>query len=208
MEKSGVNDVSTASAASTNLNITTSSRNASAPTIKSEADEVDIPFTIFNSMEKRCIVYISSFAAMFSGVCGYIYYPAMVPLARDLNVSVQLINLSVTAYIIMGGIAPAFMGDIADQTGRRPVYIVTYLFLVGGNLGLALQRDYVTLVVLRCVQAVGASSKCFSHTRGVIIRKKEKILTVVGMFSIAHGVISDIVTPAERGGYTGTIVML
>lgn len=101
----------------------------------------------------------------------------MVPLARDLNVSVQLINLSVTAYIIMGGIAPSFMGDIADQTGRRPVYVVTYLFLVGGNLGLALQSDYVTLMVMRCVQAVGASSKCFSHTNRIIVRNKEKILT-------------------------------
>jgi nitrate/nitrite transporter NarK len=115
-------------------------------------------FSFFSKREKRWISYAASFAAMFSGLSGFIYYPTMVPLAIDLSVSVQLINLTVTSYLIIAGIAPAFMGDIADQTGRRPVYIITFVLMIAANVGLAMQKSYAALLVLRMLQSAGASS--------------------------------------------------
>ena len=99
---------------------------------------------------------------MFSGLGCFIYNPAMVPLARDLSVSVQLINLTVTSYLIIAGIVPAFMGDIADQTGRRPVYIITFVLMIAANVRLALQKSYPALLVLRMLQSAGSSSIRFS----------------------------------------------
>ncbi|KAK4664020.1 uncharacterized protein QC763_500760 [Podospora pseudopauciseta] len=51
----------------------------------------------------------ASFSATFSTMSSYIYYPALVPVAHDLGVSVALVNLSVTTYLIVAAIAPAFM---------------------------------------------------------------------------------------------------
>ena len=115
------------------------------------------PFSTFSRTEKRWITFAASFAAMFSGLSSFIYYLAVVPLARDLGVSLQLINLTITSYLIVAGIAPAFMGDMADQTGRRPVYILTFSLYFGANIGLAVQKSYPALLVLRMVQSAGSS---------------------------------------------------
>lgn len=72
-------------------------------------------------------------------------------MANDLGVSVTLVNLTATSYLIVAGIAPAFMGDIADQGGRRPAYILMFALVFGSNIGLALQDSYPVLFVLRMV---------------------------------------------------------
>ncbi|OIW26367.1 MFS general substrate transporter [Coniochaeta ligniaria NRRL 30616] len=78
----------------------------------------DTPFSIFVNREKKWISFVASFGAMFSTLSSYIYMPAVVPIATDLGVSIALVYLTVTSYLVVAGIAPAFMGDIADQAGR------------------------------------------------------------------------------------------
>ena len=117
------------------------------------------PFSIFTKSEKRWISYLASFGAMFSTLSSYIYFPALVPMAADLGVSVSLINLTVTSYMIVAGVAPAFMGDLADQGGRRPAYILMFALVFASNIGLALQDSYAALFVLRMVQSAGASGE-------------------------------------------------
>jgi hypothetical protein len=130
------------------------------PTLQAE-DAKDVsaepPFSIFTHAEKKWISSVASFGAMFSTLSSYIYFPALVPMANDLGLSVALVNLTVTSYMIVAGVAPAFMGDLADQGGRRPAYILMFLLVVGSNIGLALQQSYAALFVLRMVQSAGAS---------------------------------------------------
>ncbi|MBE3042023.1 MFS transporter, partial [Candidatus Bathyarchaeota archaeon] len=98
---------------------------------------------------------MASFGAMFSTLMSYIYFPAIVPMSKDLGVSVSLINLTVTSYLIVAGIAPAFMGDLADQGGRRPAYLLMFTLVLVSNIGLALQDSYVALFLLRMLQSSG-----------------------------------------------------
>lgn len=139
------------------LQVTTSDEEVQETILENDVTE-ELPLSIFSKRDKRLISYGASFAATFSGLSGFIYYPAMVPLARDLSVSVQLINWTVTSYLVIAGIAPAFMGDIADQTGRRPVYIITFVLMIAANVGLALQKSYLALLVLRMLQSARSSS--------------------------------------------------
>ncbi|CAI4213377.1 unnamed protein product [Parascedosporium putredinis] len=148
--------------------------------------EAETPFSIYTTRERKWIAFIASFGAMFSTLSSYIYFPALVPMAADLGVSITLINLTVTSYLIVAGIAPAFMGDIADQGGRRPAYILMFSLVVGSNVGLALQSSYPVLFVLRMVQSAGAS----------------------GSYGAAYGVLADITTVAERGSYVGSLIVL
>ncbi|KAH8753094.1 major facilitator superfamily domain-containing protein [Diaporthe sp. PMI_573] len=143
------------------------------------------PYTVFTKGQKRFISLVASFAAMFSTLMSYIYYPALVPMSRSLGVSVTLINLTVTSYLIVAAIAPAFMGDMADQAGRRPIYILMFTLLIGANIGMALQDSYAALFVLRMLQSAGSS----------------------GLTSVAYGVIADITVAGERGGFVGSMLV-
>lgn len=94
---------------------------------------------------------------MFSSLCSYIYYPAITAVAADLGVSVSLVNLTITSYLLVAAVAPAFMGDMADQSGRRPIYILMFTLLISANIGIALQKSYSALFVLRMLQSAGSS---------------------------------------------------
>ncbi|KAK1624087.1 major facilitator superfamily domain-containing protein [Colletotrichum phormii] len=98
------------------------------------------PFTVFTKGQKHWLSLSASFSAMFSTMSSYIYYPALVPVARDLKLSVFLINLTITSYLLTAAIAPAFMGDMADQSGRRPIFLLMFVLMIGANVGIALQR--------------------------------------------------------------------
>lgn len=87
----------------------------------------------------------------------FIYYPAVSPLADSLHTSVALINLTITSYLIVSGVVPSIVGDLADRTGRRPLYIVTFAIYFAANIALALQDLYPALFVLRMLQSAGSS---------------------------------------------------
>lgn len=61
-----------------------------------------------------------------------IYFPALNPIAKDLGVSVTLINLTLTTYMILQGIAPTLFGDFGDMAGRRPAFIIAVLIYIVG----------------------------------------------------------------------------
>ena len=116
-----------------------------------------IPYSTFTKSQKRLIVFLIAFAGMFSPLSSFIYYPAITSLSKDLHVSIELINLTITSYMVISGITPAVVGDLADMTGRRWVYILTLAIYCAADVGLALQRSWPALLVLRMVQSVGSS---------------------------------------------------
>jgi hypothetical protein len=65
------------------------------------------PYTIFSKSQKNFIVFIAAFAGMFSPLAGNIYFPALNEVAGDLHVSSELINLTLTSYLIFQGLAPS-----------------------------------------------------------------------------------------------------
>ncbi|OKL60919.1 hypothetical protein UA08_03184 [Talaromyces atroroseus] len=141
----------------------------------------EAPFSIFDHRQKWLIVTIISTAATFSGFASNIYFPALPTITKDLNISLELVDLTVTAYLIFQGLAPSLWGPISDVKGRRVAYLFTFLVFTGACIGLAETKNYATLVVLRCLQSTGSAST----------------------IAIGSGVIGDITTRAERGGFMG-----
>lgn len=95
--------------------------------------------------------------------------------------SVELINLTVTSYLVFQGLAPSLWGPISDAKGRRVAYCCTFIIFLVACIGLAETKSYASLVVLRCLQSTGSAST----------------------IAIGSGVIGDITTRAERGSYMG-----
>lgn len=116
------------------------------------------PYSCFSQRQKTYISSIASFSAMFSGLSSFIYYPSITAISNSLHVTVELINLTITSYQIISGIAPSVLGDLADQSGRRPVCLLAFILYFLANLGLATQNIYIGLFLLRCLQSAGASS--------------------------------------------------
>jgi MFS family permease len=129
--------------------------------LDSPTDE-SAPYSIFTQNQKCGIVLLVAFAAVFSPLSSFIYYPARNALAQDLHVSLNKIDLSITSYMVVSGVVPALVGGMADKFGRRPVYLLIFTIYVIANIGLACQKSYPALLVLRMVQSAGSSGQCSS----------------------------------------------
>ncbi|KIW18831.1 hypothetical protein PV08_03120 [Exophiala spinifera] len=136
-------------------------------------------YSVFSVNQKRTIVMVGSLASFFSPLSSSIYFPALDTIAAALNVSTSRVDLTVTTYLIMQGIAPMFIAGFSDAAGRRPAYIICFTIYLAANLGLGLQNSYAALLVLRCIQSAGSS----------------------GTVALANGLVGDMITSAERGSY-------
>lgn len=97
------------------------------------------PYHIFTLARKKQMVYIVSLAGLFSPLSSNIYFPALgqiskvivhptssVALAdriKDLKVSLSLVSLTITVYMVVQGLAPSFWGPLSDTKGRRITFI-------------------------------------------------------------------------------------
>lgn len=114
-------------------------------------------YSVFTTAEKWCIVAMVSYAAWFSTLSSFIYYPAIQQLSQVFSVSVDKINLTVTSYMAVATVAPTLVGDTADVLGRRPVYVITLSLYIGANIAIVLSDTYPALLGLRVLQALAIS---------------------------------------------------
>lgn len=140
-------------------------------------------YSAFSHRTRIMIATMITIGSFISPVTANIYFPALNPIADDLGVSTNLINLTLTTYMVFQGLSPTLFGDFGDKAGRRPAYILAFSIYLLANIGLALQRDYAALMVLRCVQSAGSS----------------------GTIALGYAVIADIASTAERGRYMGFV---
>lgn len=125
----------------------------------SSSETPPIPYSLFTKNERRWIVVLIALAGWFSTLSSFIYYPAIPVIAEDLDSSINMIDLTVTSYLVVSAIAPAVVGDAADTFGRRPLYGITLTLYVAANIGIALQHSAVALLLLRMLQSAGISGK-------------------------------------------------
>ncbi|KAF9257443.1 MFS general substrate transporter [Marasmius fiardii PR-910] len=141
------------------------------------------PYCIYTRREKWVVVTMIAVTGVFSPLSSSIYFPAIPTLSNVFNKSVELINLTVTMYMVFQAISPMVFGTLADTVGRRLMYASCLLILSLSCVGLALVpvNAYWLLLLLRCFQAAGSAST----------------------IALGSGVIADIAEPAERGGFYG-----
>ena len=91
-------------------------------------------------------------------------------------------------------------GLLADRLGRRPIFLACLLVLSAACIGLALvpTSDYWLLMLLRCIQAAGSASTVALGTSIYKLQSYNEVNPKIGA-----GVIGDIATRAERGGFFG-----
>ncbi|KAH7355945.1 major facilitator superfamily domain-containing protein [Pyrenochaeta sp. MPI-SDFR-AT-0127] len=148
-----------------------------------ENSQLEEPYSIYTTKEKWLIVAMVAMAGFYSPLPANIYFPAIPTLARVFDKSTDAINQTVTIYLVFQGISPMLWGPISDRYGRRLVYIVCLSILIASSVGMALcpTDHFWLLLFLRCFQSGGSAST----------------------IALGAGVIGDISTSKERGGYFG-----
>jgi MFS family permease len=138
------------------------------------------PYTVWSLGHRRLLVLLLGYLGLASSLTANIYFPLLDLLAERYNVSVQSINLTITLYMVIQGIAPSFWTPLSDSFGRRPVYLATFTVYTIACLGLSVvDKNYPALLLLRGLQSIGGSA----------------------VLSLSYAVVADVTVHAERGRF-------
>jgi MFS family permease len=78
---------------------------------------------------------------------------AFLDISLDLNVSLQRATYLTSLVIAVLGVAPLFWRPLADRFGRRPIFLLSLLCSLGGNVGCACSPSYGTMGLCRAITA-------------------------------------------------------
>ncbi|KAK1827420.1 major facilitator superfamily domain-containing protein [Podospora conica] len=151
------------------------------PDAVDEKKDAEAPYHVFTNGKKWELVFIVSLAGLFSSLSSNIYFPAIPAIAKAIDTDISLVSFTITIYMIFQGLAPSLWGPLSDTRGRRTTFICTFVVYLLANISLGFSKDLASLMVFRAIQAIGAAAT----------------------ISVGAGVIGDITTAKERGGYLG-----
>lgn len=145
------------------------------------------------------VVTIALFIATFmSAVEGTIVSTAMPTIVGDLH-GVSLMNWVFSIFLLTNAIATPIYGKLADQLGRKRVFIFgVFVFTLGSMLS-GMSNSMETLIIWRALQGIGAGVIMpVSFTIVADMYPFEKRAEVVGLLGSAWG-IASIVAPLLGG---------
>lgn len=94
----------------------------------------------------------------FSAMSIDMYLPAFPQMARDLNVPLSTVQLSVSAFLFGSALGQLFYGPIADRWGRRTPLLAGLSLYVVSTIGCAMVHTGSGLLFWRVVMAVGGGA--------------------------------------------------
>lgn len=106
---------------------------------------------------------------------------AFVDIAADLHVSVQKASYLTSLFIVILGAAPLFWRPLSQAYGRRPIFLISLVGSLLGNVGCAVTKSYGTMAVCRAITAFFISPAA----------------------SIGSAVVSEMFLKEERAQYMG-----
>ncbi|KAI1195481.1 major facilitator superfamily domain-containing protein [Nemania serpens] len=153
--------------------------------VQSNRPTQEFPHSVFPEYMITYLTYLLGYLSLASSLTATIYFPIIDLLAERYHTSVQAINLTITLYVVLQGIAPSFFSPLSDTLGRRPVFLITFAVYLLAGVGLVANTDsYVALILLRGLQSVGGSA----------------------VLSLAYAVVADVVPHSRRGSVLGPML--
>lgn len=114
-----------------------------------------------------------------------VYLPIVPAMPGILGTGPAIVQLTLSLYMVMLGLGQIIFGPISDRIGRRPVLIGGAILFVAASFGLAASSIASSFVILRFLQAVGASAAMvatFATVRDVYADRPESV-TIYSLFS-------------------------
>lgn len=105
-----------------------------------------------------------------------IYLPVVPAMPAILHTTPEMVQLTLTVYMIVLGVGQVLFGPLSDRIGRRPVLIAGAAIFAAASFGLAATTSAPLFLSLRLLQAVGASATLvalFATIRDVYAERPE-----------------------------------
>ncbi|KAI9290673.1 MFS general substrate transporter [Neoconidiobolus thromboides FSU 785] len=112
----------------------------------------------YSKFRRGVILLVIAFAAILAPLSSTIYFPSLEIIKEELNTTEILIDVTISIYMFIIGLAPLVWGGMADRFGRRGVFLITQVIYTIGNFSCALSNSIGLLIAMRVIQAIGASA--------------------------------------------------
>lgn len=86
------------------------------------------------------------------------YLPSIPTIAKDLDVEISLIQLTLSLYLIVFAALQIVFGPISDAWGRKKVVCAGLILFFAGSLVCAFSQNYEWLITGRAIQAFGGAA--------------------------------------------------
>jgi DHA1 family florfenicol/chloramphenicol resistance protein-like MFS transporter len=114
-----------------------------------------------------------------------IYLPIVPAMPGILDTSPAIVQLTLSLYMVMLGLGQIIFGPLSDRIGRRPILVSGAILFTAASFCLAASSTAIPFVILRFLQAVGASAALvatFATVRDVYADRPESVI-IYSLFS-------------------------
>lgn len=127
------------------------------------------------------------------------YLPSIPSIARDLETSIELAQLSVTVYLAVFAAAQLLLGPLSDVHGRRRTIGFGLILFMLGDIACAVAPSMPLMLLARAVQAVGGAA--VAVTIPALVRdlfERDDYARVMGMIMLVMG-FAPLLAPSLGG---------
>ena len=137
--------------------------------------------------------------------------PSITIIKADFNLTSDMVQLTLTVFIIAAGIGQLVFGFLSDRYGRRPILLTGSFLFFASSLTSVFSPNILFLLTMRAVQGLGAAA-CMSMARVIIndsfnkteaAEKLSLITAIMVIFPLISLILGGFI--AQTIGWVGTM---
>ena len=137
--------------------------------------------------------------------------PSITIIKADFNLTSDIVQLTLTVFIIAAGIGQLVFGFLSDRYGRRPILLTGSFLFVASSITSVFSPNILFLLIMRVVQGLGAAA-CMSMARVIIndsfnkteaAEKLSLITAIMVIFPLISLILGGFI--AQTIGWVGTM---
>ena len=137
--------------------------------------------------------------------------PSITIIKADFNLTSDMVQLTLTVFIIAAGVGQLVFGFLSDRYGRRPILLTGSFLFVVSSITSVFSPNILFLLIMRVVQGLGAAA-CMSMARVIIndsfnkteaAEKLSLITAIMVIFPLISLILGGFI--AQTIGWVGTM---
>ena len=137
--------------------------------------------------------------------------PSITIIKADFNLTSDMVQLTLTVFIIAAGVGQLVFGFLSDRYGRRPILLTGSFLFVASSITSVFSPSILFLLIMRVVQGLGAAA-CMSMARVIIndsfnkteaAEKLSLITAIMVIFPLISLILGGFI--AQTIGWVGTM---
>lgn len=109
-----------------------------------------------NNKQLIKLVFILGLITMVGPLCIDMYLPAFVAISYDFDVPENLVQLTITSYLIGLAIGQPLYGPLIDRFGKKPLLLIGIAIFVLASIGCVFANNIYQLIIFRFFQSLGS----------------------------------------------------